>query len=87
MTKVGKFVVFMLLSIFGLAMVVPFVWMMVTAVRSQLEFNKGNVGFLPLEKHTMFVDNEEDTIISIVMVDGDSTYVHFYDEEGHRQSA
>jgi ABC-type glycerol-3-phosphate transport system permease component len=87
MTKVGKFVVFMLLSIFGLAMVVPFVWMMVTAVRSQLEFNKGNVGFLPLEKHTMFVDNEEDTIISIVMVDGDSTYVHFYDEEGHIERA
>jgi ABC-type glycerol-3-phosphate transport system permease component len=82
MTKVGKFIVLLLLTIFGLAMVIPFVWMMVTAVRSQLEFNKGNVGFLPIEKHTMYVADDRETIISIVMVDGDSTYVHFYDEVG-----
>ncbi len=82
MTIFGKLIVYGLLIIFGLAMVVPFVWMMTTAVRSQIEFNKGNVGFLPIDNFTLHVEDDKETVISIIKTEKDSSYVHYFNELG-----
>lgn len=82
MTKFGKFLAYLFLTIFGLMMVVPFIWMITTSVRSQIEFNKGNAGFIPIEHSILYVDNEEETVISIVRTENDSSFVHFYNEFG-----
>jgi ABC-type glycerol-3-phosphate transport system permease component len=82
MTNFGKFIAYILLIFFGLAMVIPFVWMITTAVRSQIEFNKGNVGFLPIDHFTLYIEDEKETVITIVKAEQDSTYVHFFDEYG-----
>ncbi|MBW6515345.1 MAG: carbohydrate ABC transporter permease [Candidatus Cloacimonetes bacterium] len=87
MTLFGKFIAYFLLVLFGLAMVIPFVWMMTTAVRSQIEFNKGNVGFIPIDNFTLYVDGDQETIISIVQTVGDSSYVHFFNELGEIERA
>ncbi len=71
---------YIILSVCGLLMVIPFIWMLTTSVKSQLEVNKGNVGFLPIEHYSTY--EEDGTIYRITPVkeDGDSTYIHIFDE-------
>jgi ABC-type glycerol-3-phosphate transport system permease component len=65
-------------------MVIPFIWMLTTSVKSQLEVNKGNVGFLPIEQYSTYEEDEKVYRISPVKVDGDSTYIHVFDENMNR---
>lgn len=82
MSLIGKIIAYTLLTLFGLAMIIPFVWMMTTAVRSQIEFNKGNVGFIPIDQFTLFVEDDQETVITVVKTERDSSYVHFFNEFG-----
>lgn len=82
-----KIITYFILSICGLAMVIPFIWMLTTSVKSQLELNKGNVGFLPIEDQVTY---EEDGVIynvSKIKTEGDSVYVHLFDKEMNRVSS
>jgi multiple sugar transport system permease protein len=67
-----------------LLMVIPFIWMITTSVKSQLEVNKGNVGFLPIEHYSTYEEAGKVYRITSVKVDGDSTFIHIFDENMNR---
>ncbi|MCF7857748.1 MAG: carbohydrate ABC transporter permease [Candidatus Cloacimonetes bacterium] len=79
-----KSISYIILSICGLLMVIPFVWMLTTSVKSQLEVNKGNVGFLPVEEYSIYQKNGIDYRITPIKVDGDSIYIHLFDKDMNR---
>ncbi len=79
-----KSISYIILSVCGLLMVIPFIWMLTTSVKSQLEVNKGNVGFLPIEQYSIYEEDEKVYRITPVKVDGDSTYIHIFDENMNR---
>ena len=87
MSTIGKSIVYALLSIFGIFMILPFVWMITTAFRSQIEVNKGNVGFIPIDNFTLYIEDDKETIIRMVKAEGDSSYVHFLNEFGQIERA
>jgi len=68
-------------------MVIPFVWMITTAVKSQLEVNKGNVGFLPIEKYSAYYDGSNEFRIKIIKAEKDSSWVNIINDEGKIISA
>ncbi len=63
-------------------MIIPFIWMVTTAVKSQLEVNKGNVGFLPYEKFPTYTDGSVEYRIKIIKTEKDSSFVNVINEEG-----
>lgn len=79
-----KSISYIILSICGLFMVIPFVWMLTTSVKSQLEVNKGNVGFLPIEHYSTYEENGQIYRINPVKIEGDSTYIHIFDKDMNR---
>ncbi len=79
-----KSISYIILSVCGLFMVIPFIWMITTSVKSQLEVNKGNVGFLPIEQYSTYEEDGKVYRITPVKVDGDSTYIHIFDENMKR---
>ncbi len=79
-----KSISYIILSVCGLLMVIPFIWMLTTSVKSQLEVNKGNVGFLPIEQYSTYEEDGKVYRITPVKVDGDSTYIHIFDENMKR---
>jgi len=82
-----KSISYIILSVCGLLMVIPFIWMLTTSVKSQLEVNKGNVGFLPIEQYSTYEKGGVVYRITPVKVVGDSTFVHLFDEEMNRISS
>lgn len=62
-------------------MIVPFLWMLTTSVKSQSEVNKGNIGFLPVEKYNYIKIDNVDYKVKVVKPIGDSTYVHIFSLE------
>ena len=75
-----KTISFLILSVCGLVMIIPFIWMVTTSVKSQLEVNKGNVGFLPIEEFPIYLEGEKEYRITLVKEEGDSSYVHLFNE-------
>lgn len=75
-----KSISYIILSVCGLFMIIPFIWMITTSVKSQLEVNKGNVGFLPIEQYSTYEEDGKVYRITPVKIDGDSTYIHIFDE-------
>ncbi|MDY6915476.1 MAG: carbohydrate ABC transporter permease, partial [Candidatus Cloacimonadota bacterium] len=72
--KSKKTITYFLLSLCGLVMIIPFAWMLTTAVKPQLEINKGNIGFLPLETKTVYKDSKIEYRAKVVMEEGDNYY-------------
>ena len=83
MRWIGKSVTYLVLILCGLTMVVPFLWMVTTALKSQIEVNKGHVGFVPVDDFTYYNDGQTEHRVKVVSAVGDSVYVHFFDEEGY----
>jgi len=77
-----KFLIYFVLIVCGISMVIPFVWMLSTSVKSQLEINKGNTGFIPTETFVGYDDGEQVFKIKLVKNDGDVSYIHIFDEDG-----
>ncbi len=82
-----KSISFLILSVCGLVMVIPFLWMVTTSVKSQLEVNKGNVGFLPIEEFSIYSEGEEEYRMTLIKDEGDSSYVHLFNENMERISS
>ncbi|MFB3844679.1 MAG: carbohydrate ABC transporter permease [Candidatus Cloacimonadaceae bacterium] len=80
--KIGKAVIYIILSVFGLFMIVPFIWMLSTSVMSQAEFNKGESVFIPREDYDIISGSSPEQRIIVVKAFGDSSLVHFVNEEG-----
>ncbi|MFO7896537.1 MAG: carbohydrate ABC transporter permease [Candidatus Cloacimonadales bacterium] len=77
-----KALIYFVLIVCGLSMVIPFVWMLSTSVKSQLEINKGNTGFIPTETFVGYDDGENIYKIKQVKTEGELSYIHIFDENG-----
>jgi len=75
-------IIYLILIVCGFAMIVPFIWMITTSIKSPLEVNKGNVGFIPFEEHSFYDDGTNKFRIKIVKAEIDSSYVNVINSEG-----
>ncbi|MCK4654600.1 MAG: carbohydrate ABC transporter permease [Candidatus Cloacimonetes bacterium] len=82
-----KVITYTILIFCGIIMVIPFIWMVTTSVKSQLEVNKGNVGFLPIEEFSTYTEDDKEYRITLVKDEGDSSYVHLFNEKWERISS
>jgi len=83
MRWMGKSITYIVLALCGLAMIIPFLWMVTTALKSQIEVNKGHVGFVPVDDFSFYNDGKALHRVKVVAPAGaDSVYVHFFNEEG-----
>ncbi len=78
-----KAVLYLVLSLTGLTMIIPFLWMLSTSVKSPLEVNKGNIGFLPIERYDYIIYNGEPHRVKLISKEGDIAYVNIIDDSGH----
>ncbi len=82
MQRIGKGLIYFVLALCGLTMIMPFLWMATTALKSQIEVNKGHVGFVPIDDFSYYHDGAVEHRVKVVSAEGDSAYVHFFDDEG-----
>ena len=73
--------IYFVLILCGFTMIIPFIWMVTTSVKSQLEVNKGNVGFLPIEKYSAYDDGTLEYRVKIIKTEQDSSYVNILNDE------
>jgi len=57
--------------------------MLSTSFKSQLEVNKGNIGFLPIEHYTQIIENGKPRRVKVIMKEGDYAYVNILDDSDH----
>lgn len=79
--KIRSTIIYTLLTVFGLFMIVPFIWMISTALMSQSEFNKHDSLFIPKEQYHVWHQGNEDQRVLFVMAKGDSAVVHLLDDD------
>lgn len=80
MTTLSKSFVYFMLILCGLSMIVPFLWMVSTSVKSEMAVNKGSVGLLPFDEYDVVIENNEEKQIKMLKTQGDSTYVHIFNK-------
>ncbi len=78
----GQSFIYVILIACGLFMVVPFIWMISTALTSQAEFNKGQASFIPREDYDILSGSSPEQRLIIVRTEQDSSLVHFLNEDG-----
>ena len=80
--KFGTTLVYILLTIFGLSMVIPFIWMISTSLMTQSEFNKNDSVFIPKEEYHVWNDQGKEHKIILVQTKGDQSVIHVLDKDG-----
>lgn len=75
-------IIYGVLTIFGLTMIVPFIWMISTALMTQAEFNKHESTFIPKESYHEWNNGQEKQKVLFVTDKGDSSIIHLLDKEG-----
>lgn len=73
--------IYTLLTICGLTMIVPFIWMISVSLRSQLEVNQGATGFNPIVKYQSYNYQGNEYQVSIVQARKDSTVVNLINDK------
>jgi len=74
--------IYAVLTFFGLAMVVPFIWMLATSLMTQSEFNKHESTFVPKENYYVWDKGESSQRVLLVMEKGDKSIIHVLDKDG-----
>lgn len=81
--KMRMSIIYTVLSVFGLMMIVPFIWMISTALMTQSEFNKHESTFLPKEQYHVWDNGSgKEQKVLLVMEKGSYSIVHILDEDG-----
>jgi len=78
-----KIFAYIILGLCGLFMITPFAWMLATSVKSQLEINKGNNGFIPyVEADYLDLADDGELLRCKVLkpAPGDSLWINIFDE-------
>ncbi|MCK4313043.1 MAG: carbohydrate ABC transporter permease [Candidatus Cloacimonetes bacterium] len=75
-------IIYLILIVCGFVMIVPFIWMVTTSIKSPLEVNKGNVGFIPFEEYSVYDDGTNEFRIKIVKAETESSFVNVINSEG-----
>lgn len=81
MDKFRSIITYLILVIFGLTMVVPFLWMLSTSLMTQSEFNKQETLFIPKEEYHVWHNNDVEERILLVMDKGENSVIHVLDED------
>jgi len=74
---------YIILSLCGLFMIMPFAWMLATSVKSQFEINKGNNGFIPyVESDYLDRDGDGELLRCKILkpAPGDSLWINIFNE-------
>lgn len=83
MVGLKKSVIYIILILVGIMMIVPFIWMLSTAFKSQQEVNQGNNGFIPSETTLIYNDGNKEYNASIVDTKGDQVVINILNEKGN----
>lgn len=78
-----KLFAYIILGLCGLFMIMPFAWMLSTSVKSQLEINKGNNGFIPyVEADYLDLAGDGELLRCKILkpAPGDSLWINIFDE-------
>ncbi|MDI3503810.1 MAG: multiple sugar transport system permease protein [Candidatus Cloacimonadota bacterium] len=81
MDRIRSTITYLILTIFGLTMIIPFIWMISTALMTQSEFNKQETLFIPKEEYYVWNNEGVKERILLVMEEGDTSVIHLLDEE------
>jgi ABC-type glycerol-3-phosphate transport system permease component len=86
MQSFGKSLIYFILILGGVTMIVPFIWMVSTGLKTQQQVNNGHIGFIPYETKEMYINGDEEREIRILRTPsrlrsavGDSTFVRYID--------
>jgi ABC-type glycerol-3-phosphate transport system permease component len=80
--KVRMSFIYTVLSVFGLAMIVPFIWMISTSLMTQSEFNKHESTFIPRERYHVWETDAGKQKVLLVTQKGNMSIVHILDKDG-----
>jgi ABC-type glycerol-3-phosphate transport system permease component len=80
--KMRMTIIYGVLTIFGLTMIVPFIWMIATSLMTQAEFNKHESTFIPKESYYEWNNGQSKQRVIYVMDKGESSIVHILDKDG-----
>lgn len=81
MTKLGNVLTYFFLIVFGLFMIVPFIWMLSTSLMTQSEFNKNDAIFIPKEEYYVWNRDGEEHKIILVDEKGSQRIIHVLDKD------
>ena len=68
--------IYTVLTVCGLFMVVPFLWMLTTSLMTQPEFNKHDSVFIPKEEYFVWDNGTKEQHVIMVQVEGKETVIH-----------
>jgi multiple sugar transport system permease protein len=83
--KDKKLFTYLILSLCGIFLIMPFAWMLSTSLKSQTEINKGNNGFIPyVEAHYLDTEAVDEPLRCKILkpADNDSLWVNVFSEDG-----
>ena len=72
-------IIYSVLTIFGLFMIVPFIWMISTSLMNQAEFNKHDSVFIPKEEYHVWNNAGSEEKVILVTTKGDEAIIHTLD--------
>ncbi len=78
----GKGFSYFMLILCGLIMVVPFIWMVSTSLKSQTAINKGSVGFIPIDFVNYYTHDGKKELCEIVDEEENQVVINIYDKDG-----
>ncbi len=79
--KIRMIIIYTLLTVVGLFMIVPFVWMLSTSLMTQAEYNKHDSVFIPKESYHIWKSPEGEKRVLFVMEQEDQSIIHILDKD------
>ncbi|HNW99919.1 MAG TPA: carbohydrate ABC transporter permease [Candidatus Cloacimonadota bacterium] len=76
-------IIYIILLACGLSMIVPFLWMITTSLKSQTDVNEGNVGFIPIDRYQTYTMDGKTYRVQIVLHKGSHSIANLYDSDGN----
>ncbi len=75
-------IIYSVLTVFGLMMIIPFIWMLSTSLMTQSEFNKHESTFIPKEKYHVWTEGNVKHRVLLVQEQGANSIIHILDKDG-----
>ncbi|HOH47136.1 MAG TPA: carbohydrate ABC transporter permease [Candidatus Cloacimonadota bacterium] len=79
--QVRMTIIYSVLTLFGLFMIVPFIWMISTSLMNQAEFNKHDSIFIPKEEYHVWNNAGKEEKVILVTTKDDQAIIHTLDKD------
>ena len=79
--KIRMTIIYTVLTICGLAMIIPLIWMLSTSLMTQSEFNKQESTFIPKESYYVWDNGTQKQKIILVQEKGNTSIIHILNKE------